>query len=92
MSEVTAEAEKAVYGETRSWVVTRANFAGTGKYAGHWLGDNYSTWKDLRNSIVGMLDMNLFGIPYIGFNIFYIDYYYQKLFIKVRTFADSFIK
>ena len=69
MSRATASAAAEIYGPNRSWVVTRSNFAGTGQYAGHWLGDNYSTWRDLASSIVGMLDMNLFGIPYTGADI-----------------------
>lgn len=62
----TSASEKEIYGSERSWVITRSNFAGTGKYAGHWLGDNNATWYDLQASIPGMLDMNMFGIPYTG--------------------------
>lgn len=69
MSAATAFAANEIYGSKRSWVVTRSNFGGSGRYAGHWLGDNHSTWRDLANSIVGMLDMNLFGIPYTGADI-----------------------
>ena len=37
----------------RSMVVTRSTFPGTGKYGGHWLGDNDSTWADMVHSIIG---------------------------------------
>ncbi|XP_033108978.1 maltase-glucoamylase, intestinal-like [Anneissia japonica] len=53
----------------RSIVITRSTFPGAGKYAGHWLGDNNSQWSHLRYSIIGLLEFNLFGIPYIGADI-----------------------
>ncbi len=37
----------------RPFVVTRSNFIGTGKYSGHWLGDNDATWKHMKMSIIG---------------------------------------
>ncbi|KAK7100862.1 hypothetical protein V1264_023730 [Littorina saxatilis] len=64
----TLEAARAATRE-RSLVITRSTFPGSGKDAGHWLGDNYSGWEQLRDSIIGMLDFNLFGIPYIGADI-----------------------
>lgn len=69
-SEATAtlEAARAATGE-RSIVISRSTFPGSGKYAGHWLGDNNSAWAELRRSIIGMLEFNLFGIPYVGADI-----------------------
>ncbi|XP_052774040.1 sucrase-isomaltase, intestinal-like isoform X2 [Mya arenaria] len=64
----TLNAVRAATGE-RSIVISRSTFPGTGKYAGHWLGDNNSAWKDLRRSIIGSLEFNFFGIPYIGADI-----------------------
>ena len=50
----------------RSLVVSRSTFPGSGKYGAHWLGDNNSSWVNLRDSIPGILAMNMFGISLVG--------------------------
>ncbi|KAK6356297.1 hypothetical protein TWF718_000664 [Orbilia javanica] len=55
--------------DERPFILTRSAFAGTGKYASKWLGDNFSHWGSLRLSISGMLNMQMFGIPHIGADI-----------------------
>jgi alpha-glucosidase (family GH31 glycosyl hydrolase) len=54
---------------TRPFVVSSSTFPGSGHYATHWLGDNYSSWLDMKYSIAGMIHFNMFGIPFVGANI-----------------------
>ena len=53
----------------RGVVLTRSSFLGVGKWAAHWLGDNFSSWTNLYYSIIGMLQFNHFGVPYVGADI-----------------------
>ncbi|GFS67160.1 maltase-glucoamylase, intestinal, partial [Nephila pilipes] len=55
--------------KARSLVISRSTYPSSGRYTGHWLGDNKSTWEDLRRSVIGMLEFNIFGIPYIGADV-----------------------
>ncbi|XP_069543659.1 sucrase-isomaltase, intestinal [Brachyistius frenatus] len=53
----------------RGIVVTRSTYPSSGKWAGHWLGDNFAGWDQLSKSIIGMMEFSLFGIPYTGADI-----------------------
>uniref|UniRef100_A0A7N8WI38 alpha-glucosidase n=1 Tax=Mastacembelus armatus TaxID=205130 RepID=A0A7N8WI38_9TELE len=49
----------------RGIVVTRSTYPSSGKWAGHWLGDNFASWDQLYKSIIGIYKHTLnmfFGI------------------------------
>jgi len=50
-------------------ILTRSSFLGVGKWAAHWLGDNFSRWSNLHYSIIGILSFNVFGVPFVGADI-----------------------
>ncbi|KAK4032344.1 glycosyl hydrolases family 31-domain-containing protein [Parachaetomium inaequale] len=58
----------------RPFVLTRSTFAGTGRHAAHWFGDNASTWDHYRAAIRQMLGfaavhaMPMVGSDVCGFN------------------------
>ncbi|CAL2041468.1 unnamed protein product, partial [Caenorhabditis brenneri] len=53
----------------RSAVISRSTFPSSGRYGGHWLGDNTARWEDLQTSVIGVMEFNIFGIPYVGSDI-----------------------
>ncbi|KFP52194.1 Maltase-glucoamylase, intestinal, partial [Cathartes aura] len=50
----------------RAFVLSWSTFVGSGKHGGHCLGDNFFPCKDMHQSIIGILEFNLFGISYIS--------------------------
>jgi alpha-glucosidase len=50
----------------RPFIIGRSTFAGSGKWGGHWGGDNYSRWASMYFSISQALQFSLFGIPMFG--------------------------
>lgn len=38
----------------RGVVITRSTFPSSGRWGGHWLGDNTAAWDQLRKSIIGV--------------------------------------
>ena len=53
----------------RPMIISRSTLYGQGQYSGHWLGDNYSRWEQLRYSIPGTMNFQIFGIPLVGADI-----------------------
>ena len=40
-----------------------------GKFGSKWLGDNHATVEDMELSVIGIMNMNIFGIPLVGADI-----------------------
>ncbi|KAF1573330.1 UNVERIFIED_CONTAM: Maltase-glucoamylase, intestinal, partial [Eudyptes robustus] len=53
----------------RGIVITRSTYPSSGKWSGHWLGDNTAAWNQLDKSIIGMMEFSLFGVSYTGADI-----------------------
>lgn len=64
----THEALRAA-GAPRPFVLSRSTFPGSGQYAAHWTGDNGASWDNLRWSVQGLLNSNLWGITLAGSDI-----------------------
>jgi len=52
--------------DKRTFLLSRSTFAGSGKYVQHWLGDNHRNWENMKWSIAGVMNFNMFGIPMVG--------------------------
>ena len=50
----------------RGFILTRSQFASTGTHAQHWLGDNFASWDQLRQSIVSSFEYGMFGFSQVG--------------------------
>ncbi len=55
--------------DVRPFVLTRAAYAGTQRYASTWSGDNSATWNHLRISIPQLLNLSLSGFAFVGDDI-----------------------
>ncbi|KAF2470977.1 uncharacterized protein BDR25DRAFT_286318 [Lindgomyces ingoldianus] len=62
----TYQALLSVFPGKRPFIIGRSTFAGSGKWSGHWGGDNTSKWYYMYFSIPQALSFSLFGIPMFG--------------------------
>ncbi|KAF5936051.1 hypothetical protein HYC85_027180 [Camellia sinensis] len=66
MARSTYEGMKLGNENNRPFVLTRAGFIGSQRYAATWTGDNLSTWEHLHMSISMVLQLGLSGQPLSG--------------------------
>ncbi|EJD04630.1 uncharacterized protein FOMMEDRAFT_19850 [Fomitiporia mediterranea MF3/22] len=50
----------------RPFLIARSTFPSSGKWSGHWLGDNFSQWLYMHFNIQGVLQFQMFQIPMVG--------------------------
>ena len=50
----------------RSFVLSRAFFAGSQRWGSVWTGDNMGTWEHLDNSQAQLLSLSISGLPFVG--------------------------
>ncbi|KAJ7468125.1 glycosyl hydrolases family 31-domain-containing protein [Mycena latifolia] len=65
-AEATHKALQAILPGQRPFIIRRSTFASAGKWTGHWLGDNFSRWEYMYWSIQGILQFQIFQIPFVG--------------------------
>ena len=53
----------------RPFVLTRAAYAGTARYAASWTGDNTASWDHMRLSVAQLNNLGLSGYPFVGDDI-----------------------
>ncbi len=53
----------------RPFVITRACYAGSQKYATCWTGDNHSIWAHLQMAIPQLVNLGLSGMPFAGTDV-----------------------
>ncbi len=68
MSKAAYEGLKETDGR-RPFVITRACYAGSQKYATAWTGDNNSLWAHLQMAIPQLCNLGLSGMPFVGTDI-----------------------
>jgi len=66
MARATAEGLLKLRPDERPLVITRSLWAGSQRYNMHWLGDNYSDWPSLRNTMQLVMNLGLSGIAFTG--------------------------
>ena len=55
--------------KVRPFIITRSATIGIGKYSGKWLGDNHASYDDMKNSLNGIFQFDIFGVPIVGDDI-----------------------
>ncbi len=65
----TDAALRAARPQDRPFILTRAGFAGIGRLAAAWTGDNTSAWAHLEMSLPMLMNLGLSAIPFCGADV-----------------------
>lgn len=65
-AEATWKSMRDILPQTRPLITSSSTFVGSGRYAGHLHRPTSCSWKALRESIVQVVQLSLFGISYSG--------------------------
>ena len=65
----TYHALLAIQPTKRPFIIGRSTFAGSGRWAGHWGGDNEAQWWAMAASIPQALSFAVFGVPMFGADV-----------------------
>jgi alpha-glucosidase len=68
-SRASFEGQRQLAPNERTFVMTRASYAGGQRYAVTWTGDNSSTWNHLKLSIPMLLNLGMSGFAYSGADV-----------------------
>jgi alpha-glucosidase len=68
-SRATYEGLRKLMPDERSFVLTRASYAGGNRYAATWTGDNLATWNHLTMSTPTLLSLGISGYTLVGDDI-----------------------
>ncbi|WP_310605531.1 glycoside hydrolase family 31 protein [Anaerosporobacter sp.] len=68
MAKATYEGLKRIDGR-RPYVITRACYAGSQKYATAWTGDNHSIWSHLKMAVPQLCNLGVSGMAFVGTDI-----------------------
>lgn len=69
MCQITDEAIRDTFGNTRPYIVCRSGHSGIQRYAQTWAGDNLTCWDSLKYNIATILGMSLSGVANQGCDI-----------------------
>jgi alpha-glucosidase (family GH31 glycosyl hydrolase) len=68
-TKATYDAMRTKLGQEQPFILYRASLFGSGQYGSHWTGDNIAKWEFLKLSIAGIMNFNMFGVPFTGSDI-----------------------
>ena len=87
----TYQALLSIFPGKRPFIIGRSTFAGSGKFAGHWGGDNFSLWAYMYFSIPQALSFSLFGIPMFGVDVSVFPDQHKMAVISKLTLLDVWL-